>query len=81
MKNLIDINDYSSKSEIANDLIRLARWEEWLVSKLTKAENSGFKDMSSNEILRISKSQLKNGLISNAMMKLTLSCWRNFGLL
>lgn len=54
--------EYSSKSELVNDLIRQARKQQveidWVRTKLEKAENSGFTSESKNEILAQSKTLL-----------------------
>ncbi len=51
--------EYSSKSELVNDLIRQARKQQieidWIRTKLEKAENSGFTSDTKNEILAQSK--------------------------
>jgi len=62
LKAQVDNAEYSSKSELVNDLIRQARKQQaevdWIRSKLEKAENSGFTSDSKNEILAQSKSLL-----------------------
>lgn len=62
LKTQIDNKEYSSKSELVNDLIRQARKQQlqvdWIRSKLEKAENSGFTDDSKEQILKQSKSLL-----------------------
>ncbi|MBW2962948.1 ribbon-helix-helix domain-containing protein [Mesonia aestuariivivens] len=62
LKNQIDNKEYSSKSELVNDLIRQARKQQiqidWIKSRLDKAESSGFTNDSKNEILAQSKSLL-----------------------
>jgi len=64
IKTQVDSNEYSSKSELINDLIRQARNQQaqidWVRAKLEKAESSGFTDQNKNEILAHSKS-LING--------------------
>ncbi len=56
----MDNKEYSSKSELVNDLIRQARKQQvqidWIRDKLEKAENSGFTKDGKNEILAQSKS-------------------------
>ena len=46
LKSQVDNNEYSSKSELVNDLIRQARKQQkqidWISAKLEKAEKSGF---------------------------------------
>lgn len=62
LKNQVDKKEYSSKSELVNDLIRQARKQQveinWIRAKLEKAETSGFTTDSKNEILAQSKSLL-----------------------
>ena len=62
----VDNKEYSSKSEVVNDLIRQARKQQrqvdWITAKLTKSETSGFTDLTKEQILRQSKSLL-NGQI------------------
>ncbi len=64
LKNQVENNEYSSKSELVNDLIRQARKQQieinWVRSKLEKAESSGFTNDSKNEILTQSKSLLND---------------------
>jgi antitoxin ParD1/3/4 len=62
LKSQIDSKEYSSKSELVNDLIRQARKQQrkidWIRAKLEKAENSGFTNESKEQILAKSKSLL-----------------------
>jgi antitoxin ParD1/3/4 len=62
LKAQVDKEEYSSKSELVNDLIRQARKQQaqidWVRAKLEKAENSGFTDDSKEQILAQSKSLL-----------------------
>jgi antitoxin ParD1/3/4 len=62
LKSQVESNEYSSKSELINDLIRQARKQQaqidWVRAKLDKAENSGFTSDSKKEILAQSKSLL-----------------------
>ncbi len=62
LKNQVENNVYSSKSELVNDLIRQARKQQvqidWIRAKLEKAENSGFSSDTKAEILAQSKSLL-----------------------
>lgn len=62
LKAQVNGKEYSSKSELVNDLIRQARKQQveidWVRTKLEKAENSGFTSESKNEILAQSKSLL-----------------------
>ena len=62
LKTQVDSKEYSSKSEIINDLIRQARKQQiqidWIRAKLDKSEGSGFTDESKEQILKQSKSLL-----------------------
>ena len=62
LKSQIDSKEYSSKSELINDLIRQARKQQrqidWISSKLERAENSGFTNETKEQILAQSKSLL-----------------------
>lgn len=62
LKAQVENNEYSSKSELVNDLIRQARKQlvqiDWVRAKIEKAENSGFTSDSKESILAQSKSML-----------------------
>jgi len=62
LKAQVDNEEYSSKSELVNDLIRQARKQQaqidWIRSKLEKSERSGFTDETKDQILKQSKSLL-----------------------
>ena len=62
LKTQVETNEYSSKSELVNDLIRQARNQQrqidWISSKLERAENNGFTNDSKEQILAKSKSLL-----------------------
>ncbi|MBK9402320.1 MAG: type II toxin-antitoxin system ParD family antitoxin [Bacteroidetes bacterium] len=62
LKSQIDNKEYSSKSELINDLIRQARNQQREIDrirlKLEKAEQSGFTTKSRAQILRQSKDLL-----------------------
>lgn len=62
LKAQVDSQEYSSKSELVNDLIRQARKQQakidWLAAKLESAEKSGFTNDSKEEILAESKKRL-----------------------
>jgi antitoxin ParD1/3/4 len=62
LKTQVDSNEYSSKSELVNDLIRQARKQQvhidWIRAKLEKSERSGFTSETKEEILKQSKSLL-----------------------
>jgi len=64
LKEQVDSEEYSSKSEVVNDLIRQARKQQkqldWLRAKLIKAEQSGFTNMRPEEILTQSKQEIGN---------------------
>ena len=59
IKSQVDSNEYSSKSELVNDLIRQARNQQIQVDclrrKLEKAEQSGFSEHSKEEIRSLAK--------------------------
>lgn len=58
----VDKQEYSSKSELINDLIRQARKQQaqmdWISAKLEKSEKSGFTAETKEQILSASKSML-----------------------
>jgi antitoxin ParD1/3/4 len=62
LKAQVNKNEYSSKSELVNDLIRQARKQQiqidWVRAKLNNAEKSEFSNDTKNEILAKSKSLL-----------------------
>lgn len=62
LKSQVDNKEYSSKSELVNDLIRQARNQQreidFIRMKLEKAEQSGFTTDSRDEILKQSKNLL-----------------------
>ncbi len=62
LKAQVDSKEYSSKSELVNDLIRQARKQQaqidWIRAKLETSERSGFTSDSKEEILKRSKSLL-----------------------
>lgn len=62
LKSQLSKKEYSSKSELVNDLIRQARQQQaqidWIRAKLDRAENSDFTDDSKDQILSQSKSLL-----------------------
>ena len=66
LKAQVNNEEYSSKSELINDLIRQARNQQvqidWIRLKLDKSESSGFTDDTKEQILKQSKSLL-NGQI------------------
>ncbi len=62
LKEMVNSEEYSSKSELVNDIIRQARKQQvqidWLNRKLERAEQNGFTKLSQKEILKESKSRL-----------------------
>ena len=64
LKKQVQNKEYSSKSELVNDLIRQARNQQaqidWIRAKLERAEKSGFTNDSQTEILNQARS-LFNG--------------------
>jgi antitoxin ParD1/3/4 len=62
LRTQVDNKEYSSKSELVNDLIRQARKQQlqidWISSKLERAESSGFTNDSKEQILAKSKNLL-----------------------
>jgi len=62
LKAQVENDEYSSKSELVNDLIRQARKQQvqidWIREKLDKSESSGFTDDTKDQILNQSKSLL-----------------------
>lgn len=62
LSNQVSNNEYASKSELVNDLIRQARKQQaeidWIKLKLENAENNGFTNDSKEQILKQSKSLL-----------------------
>jgi antitoxin ParD1/3/4 len=57
LKDQVDNEEYSSKSELVNDLIRQARNQliqiDWIRAKLDKSESCGFTNDSKEEILKL----------------------------
>jgi len=66
LKAQINNEEYSSKSELVNDLIRQARKQhahiDWIRAKLEKSERSGFTEDAKEQILKQSKSMLNGRL-------------------
>ena len=64
LKAQIESKEYTSKSELVNDLIRQARKQQkqvdWIRLKLETAEKSGFTEDSKEDILKASKAK-RNG--------------------
>ena len=66
LKQMVSSQEYSSKSEIINDLVRQARKQQvqidWINNKLEKAEQNGFTKLDKHDILKESKSRLNDKL-------------------
>ncbi len=62
LKSQVNSKEYSSKSELINDLIRQARNQQtqidWIRAKLDRAEQSGFTNNSKQDILAEAKLRL-----------------------
>ena len=58
LKAQVDSQEYSSKSEVINDLIRRAREVEETRARLIQAELSGFTKLSQDEILKQAKGSM-----------------------
>ncbi len=62
LKHCVENKEYSSKSELVNDLIRQARKQQAEIDlirlKLERAEKSGFTTATKSEILELSKTLL-----------------------
>jgi antitoxin ParD1/3/4 len=62
LKEQLNNQEYSSKSELVNDLIRQARQQQvqidWIRAKLDKSEKNGFTNYTKEQILNQSKSLL-----------------------
>lgn len=62
LNNQVSIGEYSSKSEVVNDLIRQARKEQiqidWIKTKIENAEKCGFTNDTKEQIRSLSKSSV-----------------------
>ena len=62
LKEQIDSQEYTNKSEVVNDLIRQARKQQaqidWIRAKIEVAENSGFTGKSKDQILALAKKSI-----------------------
>lgn len=62
LREMVANEEYSSKSELINDLIRKARKQQcqidWINRKLDRAEKSGFTNLNKQEIHTESKSRM-----------------------
>jgi antitoxin ParD1/3/4 len=66
LKSQVDSKEYSSKSELVNDLVRQARKQQaqmnWLKAKLERAEQNGFTEDSKEMIRKQSKAKLNGNI-------------------
>ena len=62
LKTQVESEEYTSKSELVNDLVRQARKQQvqidWIKERLEDAEESGFTSDTKNQILKESKARL-----------------------
>jgi len=62
LKGQVESNEYASKSELINDLVRQARSQQrqvdWIRLRLESAESSGFSSDSKEDILKEAKARL-----------------------
>ena len=56
----VESEEYNSKSEVVNDLIRKARENEYIRNKLISAEQGGFSNLTRDEILAKARAALGN---------------------
>ena len=67
LKSQVDSEEYASKSEVVNDLIRRARENQkeiaYIRAKLERAEKSGFTNMTPEEILAEAKRKYRDGQV------------------
>lgn len=59
LKARVESEEYSSKSEVVNELIRQARGVDFIRARLIAAEQSGFTDLDRDEILAEIKDQVR----------------------
>lgn len=64
LKKQVDSQEYGSKSELVNDLIRQARNQQrqidWIRAKIDKAEKSGISGHTPEQILEIARKKVKS---------------------
>jgi len=62
LKSQVGNNEYATKSELVNDLVRQARGQQikvdWIAAKLEKAEKGGFTNQNKAEILAEFKAEI-----------------------
>jgi len=63
LKAQVDSQEFSSKSEVVNDLIRKAREAEAIRARLIRAEQSGFTDLGREEILEEAREAIRRGAL------------------
>ncbi|MEL7045379.1 MAG: CopG family transcriptional regulator [Pseudomonadota bacterium] len=61
LKAQVESQEFASKSDVVNDLIRRAREIEAIRARLIHAEQSGFTDLSRDEILKEAKESTGRG--------------------
>ena len=59
LKAQIESEEYTSKSDVVNDLIRKAREIEYIRARLIAAEQGALSELTASEILAKSKEQLR----------------------
>ena len=60
LKDRVESEEYSSKSEVVNELIRQARGIDFIRAGLIAAEQSGFTDLDRDQILSEIKDQARH---------------------
>jgi antitoxin ParD1/3/4 len=64
LKAQVESQEYTSKSDVVNDLIRKAREVEAIRARLVRAEQSGFTGLGRDEILAEAKEEARrNGIL------------------
>ena len=61
LKAMVDSQEFASKSEVVNDLIRQAREIDAIRAKLAAAEQGGFSQSGPNDIRERVRSRLRHG--------------------
>jgi len=60
LKAQLESKEFTSKSDVVNDLIRRAREIEYIQGKLIRAEQGGFTNLTAAQILAKSKEDMKS---------------------
>ena len=60
LKSMVDSEEYASKSEVVNDLIRQAREVDLIRAKLVAAEQGGLSQSTRDEIRNSVRARLRN---------------------